>query len=239
MENSVVSVRIGTLLDPKMIAIELTDPSVFAPTFLARLFLQEMATMPLSGLKVLDVGCGSGVLSVAAGLGGAHVTAIDISEEALACTQRNAERHGLSVDLRQSDGLAAIGDDERFDLILANVPGAPPSMTTKQNAPVDRGETDDPLLVEAITRGQAMTHPAGVMITWSNDLLGLVQTEALMRQHWDTLEVRRDLQTLINDETGLRIWGYDRDALIAEGRIDPSSGRDTVGLRLYRLARWR
>ncbi|MEO1041857.1 MAG: 50S ribosomal protein L11 methyltransferase [Pseudomonadota bacterium] len=239
MVDRTYAVRIGTLLSAQVITIELDDPSVFAPTFLARCFLAEMATMPFAGLKVLDIGCGSGVLSLAAGLGGAEVTAIDINEAALDCTRHNAERFGLGVETRLSNGLDAIGLDETFDVILANVPGAAPSMTTRQNAPVDHGGTDDPLLVDVIKRGPTMMRPAGVMLTWCNDLLGLEPMENLMRDHWDTIEIRQDLATLIDEETGLRVWGYDREQLLAEGRMTSRNGRDYVGLRVYRLACWR
>ncbi|MEM7739767.1 MAG: 50S ribosomal protein L11 methyltransferase [Pseudomonadota bacterium] len=239
MEEESYEVKIGTLLSSRTIKIERTDPSVFAPTFLARRFLDEMATMSLSGLKVLDIGCGSGVLSLAARLGGADVTAIDINEAALDCTRYNAKRLGLTLDVRFSDGLQAVRPDERFDVVLANVPGAAPSMTTKQNAPVDRGDVSDPLLIDVVRRGPELMRPAGVMITWCNDLLGLAPIEDLMRDHWDTIEVRQDVDTLINAETGLRIWGYDRDRLLAEGRMRTRHGRDFVGLRIYRLALWR
>lgn len=50
--------------------------------------------------SLLDVGCGSGVLSVAAAkLGFAPVTAVDLDEVALETTRSNAEANGVSVDV--------------------------------------------------------------------------------------------------------------------------------------------
>jgi ribosomal protein L11 methyltransferase len=71
--------------------------------------------------RVLDVGCGSGVLSVvAARLGAEHVRAIDVDEAAVSATATNAEANGVA-DRVQADG-TALGDvHETYELVLANV----------------------------------------------------------------------------------------------------------------------
>jgi ribosomal protein L11 methyltransferase len=73
---------------------------------------------------VLDLGCGSGLLSIVAALSGARsVVAVDIDPEARAATQSNAERN--QVTDRVTLAGATITDAEPsapFDLILANVP---------------------------------------------------------------------------------------------------------------------
>jgi ribosomal protein L11 methyltransferase len=56
--------------------------------------------------SVLDIGCGSGVLSIAAAkLGFVPLTAIDVDEVAVEVTRANAERNGVSVAARRLDGL--------------------------------------------------------------------------------------------------------------------------------------
>lgn len=73
---------------------------------------------------VLDVGCGSGVLSVAAArLGATQVTGIDIDPDAPTVTAANARRNGVadSVDA-SNDALAAIASaGMTYDLVLANL----------------------------------------------------------------------------------------------------------------------
>jgi len=70
--------------------------------------------------SLLDVGCGSGVLAVAAArLGFSPVAAIDSESAALEATRRNAEANGVVVDARQGDALA-----ERLptaEVVAANV----------------------------------------------------------------------------------------------------------------------
>ncbi len=89
------------------------------PTTVLTLRLLRRTWWP--GATVLDVGCGSGVLSVvAARLGAPYVEAIDISPAAVEATVANAERNGVAGAISVSSRpLAAI--DEPFDLVLANL----------------------------------------------------------------------------------------------------------------------
>jgi len=88
-----------------------------------RLVLAEVERT-LGGLDaptVLDVGCGSGVLAIAAArLGAATVTAIDIDPAALDATVANADRNGVAdvVDVRPTP-LADLSG--QYDLVVANL----------------------------------------------------------------------------------------------------------------------
>ena len=53
---------------------------------------------PLGGLRVLELGCGLGVPSIVAALGGARVLATDWSVDALEVTALNAERNGAALE---------------------------------------------------------------------------------------------------------------------------------------------
>lgn len=69
--------------------------------------------------SMLDVGCGTGVLSVAGGqLGVKRLVAFDIEEEAVRETGENADRNGVSVEVsvRSIDTIT-----DRFDLVVANL----------------------------------------------------------------------------------------------------------------------
>ncbi len=69
-----------------------------------RLCLQLLDALERGSL--LDVGCGSGVLAIAAArLGFAPVLALDHDPAALQATQRNAEANGVELDARQVDAL--------------------------------------------------------------------------------------------------------------------------------------
>jgi predicted nicotinamide N-methyase len=62
-----------------------------------------IADRDVDGLAVLELGCGLGVPSVTAALGGAKVLAVDWAQEALDVTRQNAERNGASVETLRAD----------------------------------------------------------------------------------------------------------------------------------------
>lgn len=100
-----------------------TTPAVLIPRpdteLLVELALQRL---PPRG-KVLDMGTGSGAIAVAIAHSrpDAVVTALDVSEDALAVAARNAQRHAASVRFLHSDWFGAVAG-EQFDLIVSNPP---------------------------------------------------------------------------------------------------------------------
>ena len=72
------------------------------------------------GLHVLDVGCGSGILSIAAlVLGAESVDGVDIDPQALTASRRNADDNAVGERLRVSQDLAEFAGE--YDLVLANI----------------------------------------------------------------------------------------------------------------------
>jgi ribosomal protein L11 methyltransferase len=84
-----------------------------------RLLVEELDRRIVGGETVLDVGCGSGVLSVAAAvLGAGRVEGIDIDPAAVPVTLENAARNGVAVDASTTP----VGDLRgRYDVVLANI----------------------------------------------------------------------------------------------------------------------
>ncbi|HUO55233.1 MAG TPA: bifunctional 2-polyprenyl-6-hydroxyphenol methylase/3-demethylubiquinol 3-O-methyltransferase UbiG [Rhodoblastus sp.] len=79
----------------------------------------RLAERPLMGLRIVDLGCGGGLLSERLAALGAKVTGIDPSEENIAAARRHAAVSRLEIDYRALtvEALAAAG--ERFDMVLA------------------------------------------------------------------------------------------------------------------------
>jgi len=75
------------------------------------------------GEKVLEMGCGSGVVSIHCARAGAEVTAVDVNPFAVECTRQNALRNGLDMDVHLSDMYSNV--QGRFDVIVFNLPYLP------------------------------------------------------------------------------------------------------------------
>lgn len=75
----------------------------------------------LAGARVLDVGCGSGILAIAAlALGAATAVGVDTDPIAIESTAANARRNGLSRRVRARAGSLPSGEPA-FDIVLANL----------------------------------------------------------------------------------------------------------------------
>jgi len=73
------------------------------------------------GQRVLDYGCGSGILAIgAAKHGAAQVDAVDIDEAAVRSTEANAQANGVSVSAGLPDRASG-----RYDTVLANILATP------------------------------------------------------------------------------------------------------------------
>src|SRR6266849_3159884 len=101
-------------------------PTIFHPgLYFSSKFLGEyLQTLELQNRRVLDVGCGSGILSLVAGSRGASVTGVDINPVAIQATINNAERNSLqsSITGRVSDLFDSLDDNDQYDIILLNPP---------------------------------------------------------------------------------------------------------------------
>ena len=76
------------------------------------------AMQPLLGLRLLDIGCGGGLLSEPMTRLGAQVTGIDVSAASLAAARLHAESEGLDIAYRNATAADLLKEDARFDVIL-------------------------------------------------------------------------------------------------------------------------
>jgi ribosomal protein L11 methyltransferase len=85
--------------------------------------LRLLCDLPIDGRRVLDLGCGTGILALAAKkLGASRVLAVDFDPEAVAAAKRNARRNRVrGVDFERHDVLQWSPQEPPFDLILANI----------------------------------------------------------------------------------------------------------------------
>ncbi len=106
------------LLDPGLAFGTGTHPTT-------RLCLEWLDGADLQGKHVLDYGCGSGILAIAAAkLGAARLTAIDNDPQALLATRENAQRNQVALDHAEI-ALPPLAENFQCDVIVANILAEP------------------------------------------------------------------------------------------------------------------
>ncbi len=90
--------------------------------------LALLSELARDGMSALDVGCGSGILSIAMKKLGAKVSACDTDEQAVTATQQNAEKNGVQIDQIWLGSVSSLNEQSssksaqpQFDLIVANI----------------------------------------------------------------------------------------------------------------------
>jgi release factor glutamine methyltransferase len=165
-----------------------------------------LSLIPLdAAFEVIDLGTGSGAIALALQRErpSARVWAVDRSAEALAVARLNGQAHGLPVRWLQSDWLAGVPEDQRFELIVSNPPYIPvddPHMPALRHEPRQALVSGLDGLDDIRTlAAQAPTHlkPGGwLLIEHGHDQSAPVQ--ALLRQAgFDEVQSRPDLAGIL------------------------------------------
>lgn len=102
------------IIEPKMSFGTAHHPTTY-------MMLSYVAELEVAGRDVLDMGCGTGVLGILAGLrGAASVRAIDVDEWAFRNAQENAAANGVRLDISLGNA-TMLPAEPSFDIILANI----------------------------------------------------------------------------------------------------------------------
>jgi 2-polyprenyl-6-hydroxyphenyl methylase / 3-demethylubiquinone-9 3-methyltransferase len=159
----------------------------------------------LAGLRMLDIGCGGGILSEPLARLGAEVVGADPSQPNIEAAKLHAAEAGLAVDYRATTAEALADEGERFDVVLA--------MEVVEHV------ADLSLFVK---RCAEMVRPGGLMITATLNrtlksfALAIVGAEYLLRwlprgtHQWDKFVTPNELEAALErhgltvlDETGV------------------------------------
>jgi release factor glutamine methyltransferase len=123
----------------------------------ARLIAQDRDLLP--GARVLEIGCGSGMLAIQAARLGAEVIATEICSDSLALARRNAELNAVAIDFREGHLFEPVRGEEPFDFILANLPHKPGEQSEGLPLSQAGGPEGDALWAEAQADIAALSRP--------------------------------------------------------------------------------
>ena len=156
-------------------------PGVFHPKYFgsSSILAKFVAGLPLRGKSFLEMGCGSGVVSLCAARAGAVVTAVDINPEAVSCTMANAARNNLRVDARQGD-LFSSSSFARFDVIAWNPPFLPRAPRSPAEAAFYGGPHFD-VIRRFVAEARSHLNPDGLVYTILSADIDIAEIEGIFR----------------------------------------------------------
>jgi len=160
----------------------------------------------LAGLRILDIGCGGGILSEPLARLGAQVIGADPSEDNIVAARAHAEKTGIAVDYRATTAEELAAAAERFDVVLA-------MEVVEHVADVE----------SFVATCASMVKPGGLMIaatlnrTMKSFALAIVGAEYILRwlprgtHQWDKFVTPMELEEAI-EHHGLQVIG-ERDVI--------------------------
>lgn len=137
-------------------------------TFSVGARLEEVLARRATGARVLELGCGTGLLAILAVKLGCEVTATDVDVDALELAGRNAATNGVSLDLREGSLLGPVRDGEMFDLVIANLPHKPSAIG--RGIWEMGGEEGDALFSQVTGRLEEVVDPGGALLFFQHSL---------------------------------------------------------------------
>lgn len=137
---------------------------------IAQHFERDTANITLDGIRILDVGCGGGLLSEPLARLGAQVLGVDASQGNIESARLHATKQGVALDYRLGEPASVLAPDERFDVVLA--------------LEVVEHVSDVAAFVQTVARSVA---PGGLLFvstidrTWKSFIFAIVGAEYVLR----------------------------------------------------------
>ncbi len=165
------------------ISIDVMD-EVYNPSDDSYLLLKVIDPKP--GETMLEMGPGTGLISIHAAKAGAIVTAVDINPHALECTRRNAAANNLRVETVKSDLFENVKGN--FDIIAFNPPYLPGS--TKTTSWIERswsgGDDGGEVAVRFLEEAWKHLTPGGRIFVILSSAGGLMSVVRAARQRYES-----------------------------------------------------
>ncbi len=164
----------------RSIKIEI-DEGVYSPDHDTYLLLDIVDVD--KGEEVLEIGSGSGIISLHCSKKGPKVTAVDKDEKALENTNKNAELNDIELDVKRSDLFSDI--DKKFDVIIFNPPYLPKHEDLEIDDRWDGGERGDEVILQFLKEVKFYLNENGRIYLCFSDMAPLDNINSTIEQNFE------------------------------------------------------
>jgi release factor glutamine methyltransferase len=133
-------------------------PGVYEPAEDTYLILDNVRP----GRELLEIGCGTGIISIYFAKAGCKVTACDINGAALECARKNARENSVFIDFEESDLFSNISG--KYDTIIFNPPYLPTSDDVSEGIQWNGGEDGFKVIRPFLDVAQNFLNPDGEIL---------------------------------------------------------------------------
>ena len=186
--------------------LELTVfPNVYAPEFFDdSLWYAKQLQEIVSQSSLLEIGTGTGIISIFCAKNGAQVVATDINPDAVKNAQLNAKRHNLKISVREGNLYEPLSQNEKFDFIFWAHP------FNAWDIPVDMllASGVDPQyesLRGYIAGAKSHLTPEGKLLLGTGDSADLNLIEAIAKENGYRLQLLREVDQPLESGKNVRI----------------------------------
>ncbi len=150
------------------------------------------------GEDILEIGCGTGMISIHCAYHGANVTAVDVNEKAVELTSKNAEINDIDLkDILFSDMFSEV--QGMWDAIIFNPPYLPKVEGYPMDVRWDGGIDGDETIVKFLERSYSYLCPEGRVYFCCSDLAPLTRIYNTIDMGYEIIEQREktfDFETI-------------------------------------------
>ena len=170
-------------------------PTVYPPREDTELLARRIINLgPGRGRNFLEIGCGSGAISLLASSLGWKVSACDINPFAVVATKGNLESHGLDGQIKEGGvGPEEFPFSDKFDLIIWNLPYIPVTEVNDVLGPMEEAallDTDEKglanRLVDCIIGNQLLAMNGKILVLGRNNLY--IEKNIFSVRKWDVID---------------------------------------------------
>ncbi len=173
-----------------------TEEDVYRPDDDSYLLLSLMKVN--KGDRILEIGCGSGIISIHSAMVGGEVTSMDINESAVRQTRYNAEQNGVVLkNILVGDMFNPVKGE--WDVIVFNPPYLPNIEEQKPDVRWDGGIKGDETILRFLEDGRRFMHKGSRLYFCCSDMSPLEKIHRILARYYavnDKKEKRYQFESL-------------------------------------------